>query len=280
MKPETKSIPSQPVAQPAKCVEPTLFEVVQIAAVLATSAENQGKPPIKVTQKALDFWQAARDLRQAEDDKRFLMATVAKSWSPDRSEQITHEKWVDRLFKYPGDKLGLFVDFIYAKEVPVEELLKEMFPAPKVSRRELMKELLAFAGSGCGKHFLWLIARFLTSDCDEADQQLLLNAIETGDLKQAGKWFESLGSDEFLVQMPFLELIVTAKQGFEFCFTENTKNNTKKTVPALLCRPLIGFREMQISGIRAKAARKTAATSFPDQKSTRQPKTNKKKPRR
>ena len=243
-------------------------EVMHYAIMMADWPQNQKKSEIEVIQQVQYWWQTVRSLEQAKIEKRVLLATAAKAYDdehyfPESASQpkgaITHEMWIRRLHQYPGDKLDLFLDFVFAEEVPAGELLKELFPNAKVSRKEQLKKLLAFTGKGHAKRFLERVASFLTSGCDETKRQLLLSAIAEGNIHKACEWVAPYCGERFLDQQPMVELILVAKQDYGRCFPDDPTREL--SVPALLCRPLIHFRQMQISGIKAKSARAKATNS-------------------
>jgi len=241
-------------------------EVMQYAMVMAGWAKNQKKTPMELFQQVQYWWQTLRGLEQAKIEKQALLATVAKMWdlenrsgmagqSGQRPGQISHELWLKRLQQYPGDKLDLFFDFVDADPVPMQELLGVLFPGGKGSKQAQFERLLEFAGTSCAKSFLRYTAETLTSSQPESEQQLLLDAIETGNLTLAGKWIVNQGgSEQFADQQPLLELILVAKKGYSRCCS-----GPHHAVPALLCRPLIYRRQMQVSGSKATSARIKAA---------------------
>jgi hypothetical protein len=88
-----------------------------------------------------------------------------------------------------------------------------------------------------------------------------LTAIETCNPHKAVEWIKLHSTDEdddVLMPQPTMIQLISIANDCSGCFSV-----PDRIVPALLCRPLIHFRQKQISGIRANAARKEANDSFP-----------------
>ena len=224
---------------------------------------NKDKSAFELTQQVSEVAQAVHDRRKAKNERRVLLVTAAKmrddqnDFGPPQTNKrkkkkaaqlITWNLWFKRLAKYPGDKFDLLFDFAFADEVPVQDLLKQLFERADISRLDQMKDLLHYAGAGWGRRCFSSVATFLVES--EPERELLLTAIEKGDGVMCSKWLLKLGYDDILLQLPFLDLLSAAQRDCSGRFAD-----LNQTVPLLLCRALIGKRQRQMSGIKADNAR-------------------------
>jgi hypothetical protein len=156
-----------PASQPAsdsppgpKEADPQIFQVAQIAAMLALKRSNRTASAANLSEQAAEILgAAATEVRELAREKSFLIATVAKMHHPDASflhyesrnkrlkgfPLVKFDDW-DRIFKnYKGEKVKLFSE-ICSVEVDRNQLLRELFPTAKASdRRQQFLKLIEYA---------------------------------------------------------------------------------------------------------------------------------------
>ena len=258
----SQAIPDQSplLSQPSS--EPTTFEIIQIAALLATSEDNRNKSPVALVEQAMVYWDAVREVRQNNNERRILLATVAKmrdgeqlfGTAADTNENrktlspITDQMWLSRFCEYPGDKFDLFWDLLRT-DVSAKDFKKELFPSPEKPVTELMDDLVKYGGNNWETRAFDL-AFLCLRDQPENERDSLLSAITTGDLTKAHTWLDAHDRDGFchFSLSLLLHAIRVLNQG---SFPRNLR------FPAILCREFIRLREQQISGVRANAARQS-----------------------
>src|ERR1017187_1148374 len=217
-----ETVPYKPSSPLGESGEISILEEIKLVVALAAPARaqaNKDKSAFELTQQVSELSEVVHDRRKAKNERRVLLVTAAKmrdeqnDFGPPQpnkrkkkkvAQLITRDLWFRRLDKYPGDKLDLLMDFAFADEVPVEDLLKQLFERADISRLDQMKDLLHYAGAGWGRRCFSSVATFLVES--EPERELLLTAIEKGDGVMCSKWLLKLGYDDILLQLPFLDL--------------------------------------------------------------------------
>ena len=243
---------------------PTPFEVVQIAAQLSNSPENKGKLPVDLIKMAMAYWDAYREAKKHNDEKRILLATIAKVHDDDNlfvtdpmpgsrksPPAITDQMWFVRFMEYGGNKYELFLDMLKLS-IPQEVFLKELFPSPEKSMRDLVADLTKIGGKDWADPVTLLIFNS-TMDLPEDERASLMSAFTTGNIHNAYVWLDNSSRNKVCYES-LSNLLLFIKSLNRGVFTRRV------SVPSLLCREFIRIRELKISQVRAEAAKKRRAS--------------------
>ncbi|MEI6193815.1 MAG: hypothetical protein WCS42_05740 [Verrucomicrobiota bacterium] len=228
--------------------KPTTFEIVQIAALLATSLGNKEKTPPELVRQSMAYWDAVHEIQDAE--KNIILNTVAQMrdrqhlFGPAKqtsrtiklSHSITHEMWSQRYCGY-ADRYDLFLTLL-CTEVPAEAFRKELFTGAEKSNKALLVGLIQQGGNDWSRPVRDL-ASISMWKLPANEQKSLFSAINTCDLNKADLWLKA--HDRYGLCRVFLERLLNAIKAF------NTNSWESANLPALLCRELIRLRQMNIS---------------------------------
>ena len=137
---------------------PTTLELAQITATLAGHPGADQAPAQTLVRRALEIWQAAAAVEQADQQKSVILGTVAKMRDDgnllglqakpnDRRKGpplISEVIWRGLLASYIGDPNVLLLDLLQLR-VPLDLFLRELCPDDDVSRKGQFDTLLGAA---------------------------------------------------------------------------------------------------------------------------------------